>query len=1584
MTSESGATATFLVSLKSIPSANVTLNLTCSDPNSDGGMFLVGGLPSATTSLPFIGGSGGNWNVGQLVTLVGQRGPLGTVGDVVYTVTLSGNPVSGDAHYSGIASGLVLETVTNKDIDLPGIIISAGSLTVTRGDPVGQSFTVQLSTDPTVGPGSSPSDVVVISLADTLSPLLTIEPPTLVFTHAGASAWNHPVPVQVTAPDNGVVDAQVQSDAITYSASSANPAYGGGNQQSITGLVENGYSSPTVTATATTPVSHGYLVGSTVTISGAVPANYDGTYTITAVPTSTTFTYTFSAASDPGAPSGTITCLTPQSITGMVENGYAGGTVTATATTLVPHGYGIGSTVTVSGAVPAGYNGTVTVTAVPTSTTFTYTFSAASDPGAPAGTISCVPPPAVLGGSLPVTVLDNGVAGIAVTPSSGLVTKEDGTAASFEVSLLSRPAGPDTAIETVTLTSSDPGAGILAQQLYSTVTTTSGPTSTITFPAGTDLSVLQPNANMLVTISGLGLTAGAITQLTGVGANSITVSPPLTHYNGIETVSLLAATAISGGASSAGSTVVTLPTQPSLSGVYEGQTVLVTTAGGAFVASSTVRYVNNDNSVNPYSVTLASPVASAVANVTAWFSTGPLTMTWKPSQWQTVRPVTVIGMHNFQVNGNVNYQIVASASSGGGDPHYNTGQTFLPVVPQQNFASSIPYVAYTSANWMATLNGIVQPGITITDNAGYAQLTLLAPISSGSLVLTYLPTVALSNIDIDTAGFIATPLSASTIYPSGSPSSATYAITLTSEPVADVVVQVLSTNILKGTVSPALLTFTQSTPNGANGWDQPHIITITAVGSAVADGAVSFAVVPQPATSADPAYNTKVVPGVTLTTVDPNSAQILITDTGVSHVLLNPLNHNVPLAVNPQATPTPITAQFDVGITSQPVGQVTIQLVSSDQAKGQVSPASMTFTAANWQTYQQATVTGQVNSIAQGSVPYQITVSPQQPSDGNYLVLNPQQVPIVGTDGNTAGYIISDPLSRTPHIFNFYGGPPTDPPLQTTDLGGIAEFQVALNSQPSGGNLVTLNLGTSDATLGTPSPAVLVFNATNWNQPQIVTVTGGTANGQIEDGAYTISTTSVVSAEGTYSGLAMAPVPLINYWQNKIPTLAAITSVSVLENQSTIAPVPLSGIGTGEPSLLKALSVTAASDNQALIPDANLLVTYGGGSAGTVPPATGSLAVQPLLNAVGVANITVTVTSTDTSTTPSRGGTKTITQTFSVTVLAVNQAPSFTGGADQTVLENAPAQTVVGWASALLAGPPNESSQHLNFQTTALNPALFSVQPAVDPLTGNLTYTPAANTFGTTSVTVTLFDDGGTANGGSDSSASVPFNITITQVNQPPTITIGPNIAITEGALAQSIPGWASGIAPGPADEAGQTLTITVRQRQPCAVQRPAGARRHRHPDLHPGAAQPHRSAAGTVARLHQCDHHPARQRRHPQRRGEPDGRHLHHHHQPDQCRAGGDDLRPHHPRSGDRRHPADHPGHALGDRHRRHRALPRPGSQPRLHRQAGARQRHAQPGQPGQSGPSRRTAQRRRQLPPIGHRRRQPQLYPQWRHQHQ
>ncbi|MFA6135639.1 MAG: Ig-like domain-containing protein, partial [Phycisphaerae bacterium] len=119
--------------------------------------------------------------------------------------------------------------------------------------------------------------------------------------------------------------------------------------------------------------------------------------------------------------------------------------------------------------------------------------------------------------------------------------------------------------------------------------------------------------------------------------------------------------------------------------------------------------------------------------------------------------------------------------------------------------------------------------------------------------------------------------------------------------------------------------------------------------------------------------------------------------------------------------------------------------------------------------------------------------------------------------------------------------------------------------------------------------------------------------------------------------------------------------------------------------------------------------------------------------------------------------------TVTLTVNAVNDAPSFTKGADQTVDEDAAAQTVAGWATGISAGPADEAGQTLTFVVTNDNNALFSVQPAI-AANGTLTYTLAANANGAATVTVKLTDDGG----GTNESAEQTFTITVNPVNDAP------------------------------------------------------------------------------------------------------------------------------------------------------------------------------------------------------------------------
>jgi hypothetical protein len=158
---------------------------------------------------------------------------------------------------------------------------------------------------------------------------------------------------------------------------------------------------------------------------------------------------------------------------------------------------------------------------------------------------------------------------------------------------------------------------------------------------------------------------------------------------------------------------------------------------------------------------------------------------------------------------------------------------------------------------------------------------------------------------------------------------------------------------------------------------------------------------------------------------------------------------------------------------------------------------------------------------------------------------------------------------------------------------------------------------------------------------------------------------------------------------------------------------------------------------------------------------SGTLTFTPAPNVSGTN--TITVTAEDDAADWLGGGThRSIAQTFRITVNSVNDAPVFTRGPHQTAARGTATRTIEGWATVISPGAPNESAQALTFLVSATPADLFEEQPAI-AANGRLTFRPSTVNAGTAVVTVQLRDNGGTANGGQDTSAPQTFTIEITR-----------------------------------------------------------------------------------------------------------------------------------------------------------------------------------------------------------------------------
>lgn len=168
------------------------------------------------------------------------------------------------------------------------------------------------------------------------------------------------------------------------------------------------------------------------------------------------------------------------------------------------------------------------------------------------------------------------------------------------------------------------------------------------------------------------------------------------------------------------------------------------------------------------------------------------------------------------------------------------------------------------------------------------------------------------------------------------------------------------------------------------------------------------------------------------------------------------------------------------------------------------------------------------------------------------------------------------------------------------------------------------------------------------------------------------------------------------------------------------------------------------------------------------------------------------------------------TGTVSVSIVAVNDPPTFTDSGGEAVDEDSGAASFPNWANPISAGP-NEGSQTVSVTTgTVSNPSLFSTAPAVSN-SGTLSFTPAPDAFGTSTVAITAVDDGGTSNGGSNTSSIHTITITVNPVNDVPSFTGGSDpAAVNEDSGTSTTVGWASGMSVGPSNEGLQTFSFVI------------------------------------------------------------------------------------------------------------------------------------------------------------------------------
>ncbi len=230
---------------------------------------------------------------------------------------------------------------------------------------------------------------------------------------------------------------------------------------------------------------------------------------------------------------------------------------------------------------------------------------------------------------------------------------------------------------------------------------------------------------------------------------------------------------------------------------------------------------------------------------------------------------------------------------------------------------------------------------------------------------------------------------------------------------------------------------------------------------------------------------------------------------------------------------------------------------------------------------------------------------------------------------------------------------------------------------------------------------------------------------------------------------------------------------------------------------------------------------------------TGDLEFQlgPDVNSLFSGSLNILVTVTDDGS-PNATAVKTLT----INAAAINDAPNFTLSSttvsvseDEETIQSTADTIIPNFIQNLRRGPDTardenglESvvAQGLDFATiVASNPSLFSKQPTIDIATGNLVFHTAPDRSGSSLFVMRLTDNGVAGpSPNTNLGPTATFTIVIRAVNDAPEFTLPSQTTVNEDQGVVSVPGFATGVRPGPAtavDESTQELTFTVRAENP-------------------------------------------------------------------------------------------------------------------------------------------------------------------------
>ena len=443
---------------------------------------------------------------------------------------------------------------------------------------------------------------------------------------------------------------------------------------------------------------------------------------------------------------------------------------------------------------------------------------------------------------------------------------------------------------------------------------------------------------------------------------------------------------------------------------------------------------------------------------------------------------------------------------------------------------------------------------TLTTGSGYTVAA--SPDNSVTVMVT----------DNDVAGITVTPTSGLTTTEAGGTD--TFTVVLDTQPTANVVIGVSSSDMGEGTVSPTTLTFT------ASDWDQPQPVTVTGVDDSDDDGTVSYTIeLAAPTSSADTNYSV----------VDPADVSVSNADDD------GDIESTVTITAGGGVTEGG-DVTFTVAAAPAPTSDLTVSVNVVDSGVFTLSSATGARTVTINSGVSRATLT--VSTVADRIDEMDGTITATLTPDTGYRVGMPSSADVVVMDDDVAGVTVT-PTSG----------------LTTTEAGaGTATFTVVLDSEPTAS--VVIGVSSSNEDEGMVSTDTLTFTNTDWDNAKTVTVTG--VNDNVDDGnqTYTIEL-AATSTDTNYNSLDPVNVSVSN-----VDNDAAPTSITLTVRPNTL----------GEGDSATNVTVTATFDGGTTVSAATTVTLSLGGTAvsGTDYSATAPPITIPAETATGTATFAIT------------------------------------------------------------------------------------------------------------------------------------------------------------------------------------------------------------------------------------------------------------------------------------------------------------------------------------------------------------------------